>query len=426
MDMRDYISQRLNAMQSVEEKNILRECMEKIFIPLYDHVENEYTTIERRVRDEIALDISLFTIWTTIMPREKADGGCPYLFPIDENDLRRRTPDLSEIQSGLKSGNEINVGTVFLEADYIDCKQLGSNREVFSGKLLSDGREYSIGVRLRPTKKYQSRIESLYKLFISNAVPWQTINAPYLFKMFDVYVVRLDSAAPQSGAVENIAVDYGSYASKMQEGFIPVWNIQKRRIQSEDFPLAAIDKINYEYHFDLQKYGEKHGYLADYESADIASVQRENSMFVVTSPSSKGLVWDMYQITKKEDYTTDQFDYILAGNEQQDSFAGRMISSYGVMIKTKGELLRLLSSYAASEYVQLDSFEVVSGLTAGETYEVNTFLSDEVRDISISKTMLLRFKPLKRNHFITRDEMSFLTSQVQLVYPEFNCVGVLI
>ena len=70
--------------------------------------------------------------------------------------------------------------------------------------------------------------------------------------------------------------------------------------------------------------------------------------------------------------------------------------------------------------------QVVHGVSVGETYEVNGFLKDEIRDVAVSKSLILKFRPLKRNSIILRDVLSFLTSQVQTIYPEFHCLGVLI
>ena len=134
----------------------------------------------------------------------------------------------------------------------------------------------------------------------------------------------------------------------------------------------------------------------------------------------------MYKVIKRKDYVTDSFKYEPMGNEQADSFAARMIAYYGATVKTNAELRRLLESYDASKYIEFVSVKVVSGDMVGETYDVNAFLKDEIRDTIVSKSLLLTFKPLKRESFIMRDVVSFLTSQVQLIYPEFRCMGVLL
>lgn len=427
MDMRKYIAQKLDGMKSITEKDMLRDVMEDIFIPMYDHTETQYDRLEQRVKAQMPLDSSSYIIWTTLMERENAARGCPYLSPMLEEDLQRPTIELSGLRERLQNEREIRLDTVFVQADYLTCKEIADDRKILEGTLATDNGEFHIGVRLRLSERYPRCIESLYRLFLSNSIPWQTVNAPYLFKLFDVMLIRIDLAGKEEGGtVSSYKVSYGDRTKYIRQGLVPVWNIRKLHIKSEDFPLAALDKVNYEYEFDLSEEGAENGYLADYGNADISTVRREENSLIVTSPAPKGLVWDMYKIMKRKEYATDYFPYELMNNAQEDSFAARMIASYGTVIKTYAELHRLLAVYDVSQYIELDSVQVVSGAVTGETYEVNAFLQDEIRDLAVSKSLLLKFKPQKRNSYILRDVISFLVSQVQLIYPEFHCVGVLI
>jgi len=230
----------------------------------------------------------------------------------------------------------------------------------------------------------------------------------------------------ETGAAGGYTAEYGKYSGYIRQGLVPVWNIRRRKIESEDFPLATLDKVNFEYVFDLTEEGDEHGYLTDYGNEDISAVRREKHTMIVTSPTPKGLIWDMYKVIKRKGYSTDYFAYDLMSNAQEDSFAARMISYHGTFIKTNAELRRLLAAYDASGYIGLNSVHVVPGVVTGETYEVNNFLKDEIRDLAVSKSLLLKFIPLKHNSYIIRDVLSFLVSQVQIIYPEFHCVGVLV
>jgi hypothetical protein len=427
MDMRGYIAQRLDEMKSPNEKNLLREVMEEIFIPLYDHMEGQYARLESSVRDEMPFKAGSFVLWTCLMGRENAAGGCPYLYPVLEEDLHWPAIELQGLRERLRNEREIRLDTVFIQADYLVCKEIEDSREICGGVLRTENGEFSIGIRLRRSKRYSACIENLYRLFISNGIPWQTINAPYIFKMFDVMLVRLElSGKDEAGSVSSYEASFGKYDGYIKRGFLPVWNVRRKQIKGEDFPLAALDKVNYEYVFDLSEDGAENGYLADYGSADISAVRREENKLIVTSPVQKSLVWDMYKVMKRKDYITDYFAYELMDNAPEDSFAARMVAHHGIVVKTGAELRRILSAYTVSDTIELDSAQVVYGQVSGETYEVNDFLTDEIRDLAVSKSLLLKFKPLKRNSFILRDTMSFLVSQTQLIYPEFHCVGVLI
>jgi hypothetical protein len=335
--------------------------------------------------------------------------------------------ELAGLRERMQNESTIRLDTVFIQADYLVCRELEGRQEVYEGKLKTEHGEFSIGVRLQLSKRYHTCLENLYRLFISNNIPWQTVNSPYIFKMFDVNLVRIDFGSGEAKGVSGgYNASFGKYSGYVRRGLVPVWNVRLLSIKSEDFPLAALDKVNYEYVFDLGDEGAEHGYLTDYGSADISAVRREKSSLIVTSPAPKGLVWDMYKIIKRKEYTTDYFPHDLMNNAPDDSFAARMIAYYGTVIKTNAELHRLLAAYDVSEYIELDSVSVVSGIVMGETYEVNNFLKDEIRDLSVGKSLLLKFKPLKSDSYILRDVMSFLVSQVQVVYPEFHCAGVLI
>jgi len=427
MDMRRYISQTLDSMKTITQKDMLRDIMENIFIPLYDHTEDHYAKLEHRVKDELPFITEPYVIWTTLLERENANGGCPYLFPMLSEDLHRPEIDLKDLGERLKNEREIRLDTVFVQADYFLCKEIEDNREIFEGTLKCEGGDLRIGVRLRLSKRYSSCIQQLYKLFMFNGIPWQTVNTAYTFKMFDVMLVRIDLEGKElEGVANSYRATYGKYDKYMKQELVPVWNISRLRIESEDFPLAALDKVNYEYVFDLEQEGAEHGYLADWDSADISAVRKEQNTLIVTSPQQKKLAWDMYKIVRRIDYATDFFSYELLNNAREDDFSARMVAYYGTVIKTSAELRRLLEGYEASKHFRFESLQVVQGEIAGDTYEVNNFLKDEVRDIAVSKSLLLRFKPLKQESYILRDLMSFLVSQVQLVYPEFHCVGVLI
>jgi len=427
MDMRKYISDRLGSMKSTAEKDMLRDVMENIFIPLYDHVEDQYARLETRVRDEFPFITDPYVVWGTLMERERANGGCPYLFPMLDDDLLAPEIEMADLAQRLKAEREIRLDTVFAQADHFVCKEIEDKREILEGTLSSEDGEFKIGVRLQLSKRYSACVQRLYKLFLSNCIPWQTLNIPYTFKMFDVMLVRIDMADKEvEGVANGYRVTYGEHERYVKRGLIPVWNVCKLRIQSEDFPLAALDKVNYEYVFDLEQEGAEHGYLADWDSADISAVRREENTLIVTSPEQKSLAWDMYKIVRRKDYATVYFDHEIVSNAQADSFAARMIAHYGTVIKTSAELRRMLEGYEASKYLSFESAQIVWGEIPGESYEVNSFLKDEVRDVAVSKSLLLRFKPLKCEPYLLRDLMSFLVSQVQLVYPEFHCVGVLV
>jgi hypothetical protein len=254
------------------------------------------------------------------------------------------------------------------------------------------------------------------------------MNSAYLNKLFDVRLTELAKALPSGAKItpSQARLSFGVYESDIRRALIPVWNVDKRLVKGDDFPVPAADKVNYEYRFGIEKLGADNGYLMDYDSAPLLSTRMEENTIIAVSPESRNLKWDIYRIRKRRDRVMDAYAYPVISNRRKDIFSTRLMSRYGIEVKTKAELRKLAASFEAEEWVTLESMRFAGGESSGESYSMNPFIHDEIRDPAYQKTLLLSFKATKRDFFLTRDMMSFLVSQVQLIYPEYRCVGVLL
>ena len=57
---------------------------------------------------------------------------------------------------------------------------------------------------------------------------------------------------------------------------------------------------------------------------------------------------------------------------------------------------------------------------------MNPFIEDEIRDTRWQKKLLLYFQAGRREPWLQRDLASFLVSEVQRFYPEYECGGTLV
>ena len=218
MDMRQYIADRLESMKSITEKDMLRDVMEEIFIPMYDHNEAQYARLEQRVREELPLKTGQYVIWSTLMERTNANGGCPYMFPMLKGDLTTPEIELKGLRERLQQERAIRLDTVFIQSDYLNCRDIEDRGEIFPGTLKTEVGDVEIGVRLLLSKRYMACIENMYRLFISNNIPWQTVNSPHLFKMFDVMLVRAEMSGSETGTANGYNVSYGKLDNVVQAG----------------------------------------------------------------------------------------------------------------------------------------------------------------------------------------------------------------
>ena len=95
-------------------------------------------------------------------------------------------------------------------------------------------------------------------------------------------------------------------------------------------------------------------------------------------------------------------------------------------MKTKGELRRVIESYGYEGIVEFQDSELRSAMTTPSlTYNMDDFIVDEFRTQSNRNVLLLRFGAVDPENYLNTDIMSFLVTQVQKIFPEYECRGML-
>ena len=96
-------------------------------------------------------------------------------------------------------------------------------------------------------------------------------------------------------------------------------------------------------------------------------------------------------------------------------------------IRTKTELAHFIKGFGLEDYVRYQDCQVEDDFPGNrETYAVNCFIPDEIRLRSTQKKLVLYFQPGKQERWLQRDILSFLVSEVQRIYPEYDCGGILV
>ena len=426
--MRAFIAQRLESMKNAEERSLLKEVLSDVFLPLYDETEAKYEALEQRVRDELPMVYDAYTIYSTVLQRTLIDSKHAYfsaMIPAESEDL---VLDAGVLSDAVRDGEQPAIVTVFCEADYLKCQQILRSEQKLSGAFIIKTERYPFKCHFKPADRYRKKAESLHNAFQHNEVPWTTINGAYLNKFFDVCLTEIAGSLPRGLKIlpSQIEIEFGQFSETIKRGLIPVWNVDSYRHKGEDFPMPVMESANFEYRFDTDNLGENCGYLVDYDNIYILHTRREGAALIVVSNKQKELVWNMYRFRRRYDSLVDTYPYPILSNARKDSFTARLLYKYGAHIATKAELRKLLDSFEASEYVELAEFHFAGGNLIGDTYDMNPFISDEVRDPGFQKTLVLSFKASNRASFLNRDVASFLVSELQSAFPEYRCVGIMI
>jgi len=386
-----------------------------------------YEELEKRVQDELAYDVNRYRIRTGVIEKQFFDVSHHLMFPMEGSDVQKKSYNATDIAQALEEDGEFVLMKVLLHCDYQQIQKIWNSEIEFEGILQTDKpeKDWKITVRLRQNMDYLKKIGQLYQLFIKNGIPWQTVNAPYLYKMADVVLTHLPEAIPKTEIIQKVEIQFREYQPLICYNIIPIWNVCKLNLESVGFPVPCEEHKNFEHNISIQKYGTQHAYLAE-DDLDIQSISQRKDRLLITSKVSDAKKWNIYMIRNVEDSKIDRYLYPLMENERKETFTEKFQRKWEQRVKTKAELSRFIRGFGMENYVIYQDCAIADEFEKEkETYSMNPFIEDEMRDYQAQKKLILYFIPGPEEAWLQRDIASFLVSEVQRLYPEYECGGIM-
>lgn len=421
-DIREMIQREIQSISALDERIAFKDIMESVFLSLYEKNEEMYKALEKRVMDELTYDINQYRICTGLVEKDYLDESHHLLTAVCEEDIKSVVYSIAELRETMEKDGKACLSTIFFKGDVVEIQKLLRKGGIFLG-ILRAGKEYPISVRIEPCTRYLKKIEKLYHLFMKNGVPWQTVNAPYFFKMMDLVVYDIPKEIPNAEMISGLKIDFEEYASMVCYDMVPLWNVWQLTLESTGFPIPCGDYENFEYVISIQEYGKDNIYLME-DEAGIRSVRQNGSQLLITGQVGNKRKWNVYMIKGGEEHRIDKYTYPIMENIRKDGFAERFQKKHGQKVKTRGELERFIRGFTLEEYVEYQGCRLEDeryGLK--ETYSMDFFIKDEIREQKGRKHLVLFFKAKGNEKWILRDIASFIVSEVQEFYPEYQCEG---
>lgn len=424
-DMNEYVRKRMLEITNLNDRKIFKDVVGDLLVRIYEYSSESYQELEKRILNEYSSKQSDYAVYISLTDMAHYDATDTFMYPMLPRDTKKTAIPLKNITKAIKNNEETRLYTVFYEANAPIVYQIVQENKTFKGVLKTDKREYHASFRIERNTEYMDMIKELYYIFGANYQPWFTVCEAYLTKMLDVY---LCSAEPIKNGEEivDIQVDFEECATRIKYNMIPLWNIQPLKEKTSTYPTPSIDKANYEHQIFSHRLKGECEYLIRNTDVEITNIRRLNGDLYITCPVEKSYEWRLYQVNKKHE--AEQYLYPVLSNQYKKSFAASITEMFRKSIKTKGELARLIESFDYQDYVIFQNvhsmkFEDVPAHCKASNYNMDGFIQDEIRIGDSRQALVIDFVAVDPADFLNEDIMSFLVTQVQKIFPEYQCIG---
>ena len=338
-----------------------------------------------------------------------------------------------------------DYGNIYLENVYLnlDLRKINevSERE-FTGWVNIDRNNYEIKVRFAKDESYLDEIKKLHNSFELNGKSWKTLNMAHFMRCYKVEMVEYDFEIErdvlekiQNGDYE-ITYDFEEIQDKVLRTRELLWNIEKKKIISTIFVRPVKIDLSFEYTINFED--NEQILVSNHENGDILCCyySGKNKLNIV-SKKNTGDVWDIFSIKPIEKCrkmleifeknSENQENYFHFTNFKNESFIDK------IQKKNKNTRSRAFLEKYFLEYEFTKDEIVLKDINFKENaeenldiYDCNENLRNEFqREYFNKKPKLNLFVEIKDFNEYSEDKVSFLISEIQNNYSEFECRGYL-
>lgn len=400
-DVEAYIKLRLTELSDTDERSLAKEVLFKGLLPAVRALEERYRSLEERIRGEVEIPGSRFAVYTMAIRKKDHDPTNRTWFPVCGED----------VQEGTRCRRIYFRGNAREKRDF-------EKASCFSA---TDTEGNTLRIGIRRSEDYRGAIESLYRLFVYNRIPWRTVNTGDLERFYDVY--PLEGEGGMEGGMDGWSLSFGEWEGLVAQERILLWNLEPFTFRCMKFMVPCLDGKYYEHELNLEDYDPDSGYMVE-GNEDILSIRYEKGRILMTSFQETFDDWRAWRFSGRLDMESHGYGGRVLGNAGKESFADHLTERYGQGIHSRTEIFRIVEGLGVEEWVRLSDCRVREREPEGcFQADMNWFLKEELFPMETRRVLELTFERQGGGEAGAEDALRYVISQVQLLLDEYKCVG---
>lgn len=417
------ITETIKGMQNTEEIEIVRGIVEDIMSKSIEYADIKYKNIEENLYYSIIDKKMNFYIYNTVVEKKYINTYNDFFYPVFDEDFEEEK-SIQEMLDEFRENGRAVIGRGILKAEYEEIKSITDSNRVFRGKVITEADEIDIKLRVEYETKYEAVEQELYNLFNQNMIEWNTLNIPYCKKMISIVMVEFNGDIESVTDGRKIEFNLEEYEEKYFQDYFPVWNIKKYGLMPARGAMPIKDQINYEY---ILKYGNRknlNGLAFNVKGGLIIDIILNEYEFKVISNSKDLTDWEIYEFKEvNQNSSILSFDFSIESNIKTADFVENIKKK---CLRTKAELRRLIESYDSmgDNLLYIDAEILKSSHIEKSGYILNEFIQNDFFTNNNKDFLILKFEQVN-DSFLIQDILSFITAEIQMIYPEYECRSLL-
>lgn len=403
---------------SKEEREEFRNTIQDTFYKIVLNLDKRIEKFEEKILDSVGNENEAEDISVLLLEEKKIHLYEDCFFPILEKEKQNLKDILLSDEKVLKD--------IYLPFD--DKEMFNYEKQYYNANIKIDEKIFPIKLKLRKNNKYKEQTKLIYETFLLNNLNWKTILNPYGTKMFQLEIVEFDeNVLKELNEDTDIKIEYldSDIKDRLEENVVLCWNIEVKSIVAES--VISPTKNNIHLESILAFNNNKHIYICP-NNYKIYMTKKINDRYIfAVTEDIKNIVWKIIEIKEIGDRKRfSNLKYPLFENKANLHFINQLRTEKYKRIRTISELQRVANSFPVfTEYFEMENVSVVETFDNIETIEINDFIIDEFRMKGQEKILKIEMR-IKRNNEFTKEILNFIISEIQLYFPEYRCVGVIV
>lgn len=408
IELEQYVRKRLAEIDYLDERRFAKELLLEGLIPIFDLLEKRYEDLEKRIWQEIEIHNEKYAVFMTVIKKDDYDPINSTLFPICPEFMEGR-------EENQENDEKLAPYLVYFNGSFrrrMEFEKTG----VLSG-IDSSGKEHVL--HICKAECFQKAIKDLHQMFVTNQIGWVTVNTAYLDRFYEVY-------CDEKSDIRDWKIDFKGWEADIKTGMLPLWNIEKFTFDCRKFMVPCIDAKYYEHELNLRNYDSESGYMIGLNE-DILKIRHEKDRIIMTSYKESFQNWVAYRFAGNVDISSPGYRNEILGNARKKSFFQNYTEYRERRSGSKTELFWMVESFEDNSHVELIDCAVTS--KEPPVYlegDMNPFSDGTVFLMETRKILVLSFRRKRPDADFCEDMVRFFTSQIQMSFCEYKCVGILV